>query len=193
MLRSDYYKATQSQNPAPVLKYFVEHIQSDLHWLFAIDCGAGSGKDTKYLAEKWAHVLAIDPTPSSLTFIDSQNIRGSFETSLSSIEEAHIPNDTDIFFSSRTLNIGADMPTLISRLEKIYNSLPLWGYLVCDLWWEKTTPYPVLDNQISSDIIGQLFSKRTIHYKNERVTYETDTMRGNSWIFHMFDIIAQKI
>jgi len=186
MMRS-YAELSEHLGPDPLavrMMKFVEQHET------ALDIGAGSLRNTKFLLEKGFRVTAIDTDPALAKY--AKEVEGDLlTTSVCDVANFNFSSTYDIILAVNTLSFLAP-PDFYTVLEKIKNNLSDEGVLCVTLFgnedeWSGNEEMTFLSRSEAEECVRDLHTLVFIEEKSEGATIE-----GEAKFWHIFRIIAQK-
>lgn len=195
-----YEKSLKKTEPTTTLLKALKYFERE-HRMpgFAVDLGAGTGKDTLFLLSKNWRVLAIDQEPESIKIVLNRvpsDQRNRLETRLDSFANVKWPNNVDLITSN---SLPFLKPEEFSKVwENIVSHLAVGGRFAGHFFGDKDvyairTLYPNMTTH-SKDQVLELFKDR---FKIEFLGIEEElypTLEGTSEeIWHAIFIVAKKI
>lgn len=157
---------------------------------FAVDLGAGTGRDTLYLLKKGWHVLAIDLEEKAIEIIKSrlsEEEASRLSTQVASFEEMELPSVCDIINARNALSY-CDPDAFPNVWEKIVNCIAPGGCFSGTFFGDRAIP-------ISIPHAFSLNREELLHLFREHfdiIFFDEQDRKGQGWRWHMFYITAQK-
>ncbi|HEV7702311.1 MAG TPA: class I SAM-dependent methyltransferase [Candidatus Paceibacterota bacterium] len=185
---SQYYTATKSKPPRPLLVKALEYV---VHKDKAIDIGGGALNDTRYLLEQDFDVTAIDKSP--LMEQESKNIQSDkLHTFTTGFEEFDFPeNEYDIATAMYALPF-TDSTHFDAVFAKIKSSLKTGG-IFCGQFFGERDEWSVNPKMIfhtKQQVENLLKDLEIISFKEEEK--DDTTAKGDMKHWHVFHVIARK-
>lgn len=186
---SDYYKATQSKPPRPLL---VKALESVINKGKAIDIGGGALNDTKYLLDQGFEVTVIDKSP--LMEQEAKNIPSDkLRAITTSFEDFNFPNE-EYDLASAMFALPFTSPTHFTEVfEKVKSSLKNGGIFCGQFFGDRDewNTNPKMTFHTKEEAENLLKDVEVISFKEEEKEDKTATGGMKHW--HVFHIIARKI
>lgn len=195
-----YQRTLNATNPTDTLFVALGNFEKENHQPgFAVDLGAGTGKDTLYLLSKNWRVLAIDQEPESIKIILNRvppEQRNRLEARLCSFMDMQLPDHVDLITSNSLPFTKPNEFTLV--WQNIVDHLAVGGRFAGHFFGDKDvyanrTLYPDLTTH-SLEEIQALFED---HFEIETLENEEvmhPTLDGTSEeIWHAIYVVAKKI
>lgn len=193
---SDYYKITAKNPPSKLLVEAVSHVKNKNK---ALELGAGTNKDSKFLiSEGFQNITAIDKDIDSknnfIELLENIDLEGKFGFQICSIEDFNFEDDSyDIVSAQRAMPFIANKNTLFEVMEKIKLSLKQDGIFaghffgINDTWCKEGKLMTFLNREEVESIVKGV---RLIKLKE----YEEDsqTAKGTPHHWHIFEVIFAK-
>ncbi len=164
----------------------------------ALDIGAGSLRDTKFLLAKGFEVTAVDPSPASFSIAEALN-----NPSLTFVQEVigkwNFPEDTLILVNAEDVLFHFSLERLNSIFKKIENSLKTGGVFsgnflgIHDEWNQEGASMSFLTKNELEDLFKNFDIKKLTEIEKEGTTAMSEIsgiQKTKHW--HMFRIIAVK-
>lgn len=184
-----YYERTRDRAPHSSL---LESVALVTHKNSALDLGAGSLRDTRFLLQEgFAHVVAVDSEPlvTQETVAEGED---RLEVVLSTFENFDFPENVFDLVNAQYSLPFTSPDSFAEVFEKTKASLKSGGVIVCQLFGEKDGWSDKADMTFHTlDEVRELLSgMETITLKEE----ETDgvTSEGHAKHWHVFQITARK-
>jgi tellurite methyltransferase len=185
---SDYYKATQSKPPRPLLVKALEYVKNKNK---AIDIGGGALNDTKHLLDQGFEVTVIDKSP--LMEKEAKNIPSDkLQAITTSFEEFNFPKE-EYDLASAMFALPFTTPKHFTEVfEKIKDSLKKDGIFCGQFFgdrdeWRTNSNMTFHTREQAENLIKDL---EVISFKEEEKEDKTATGGMKHW--HIFHIIAKK-
>jgi len=186
---SDYYKATKTKPPRPLLVKVLEYVPDKGK---AIDIGGGALNDTRYLLDQGFDVTVIDKSP--LMEDEAKNIpNNKLHAYTASFEDFNFPKEEYNLASAMFALPFTDPEHFNKVFSKIKDSLKKGGVFCgqffgeCDEW--KTNPHMTFHTKEQAQEL--LNGLEIISFKEDEKDDKTATGDMKHW--HIFHIIARKI
>ena len=184
-----YYERTRDRAPHTSL---LESVALATHKDSALDLGAGSLRDTRFLLQEgFAHVVAVDSEP----LVTQETVtegRDRLEVILSSFENFDFPDNAFDLVNAQYSLPFTSPDSFVEVFEKTKASLKSGGVIVFQLFGEKDGWSDKADMTFHTlDEVRELLADmETITLKEE----ETDgvTSEGSAKHWHVFQITARK-
>ena len=186
-----YYDVTESSQPRPWIKYFIEKVNCNP--TTAIDVGCGAGNDTVYLIKNGWNVLAID----------KENVKSRITKRLTPKEQQQFDfkqqDFENIKLKSAKLIVAEYSLSFCNKnkFKNLWNEIKLniekSGYFIGNFFgandtWNKTRPEMTF---LSKDQVLNLFIDFDIlDFKEIEIDKETALGELKHW--HIFHVIAKK-
>ncbi len=185
---SDYYKATQSKPPRPLLVKALEYVNNKVK---AIDIGGGALNDTKYLLDQGFEVTVIDKSP--LVEQEAKKIpNNKLQAITTSFEDFSFSNE-EYDLASAMFALPFTSPTHFNEvLEKIKRSLKKGG-IFCGQFFGDRDEWninPKMTFHTKAEVENLLKDLEVISFKEDEKEDKTATGGMKHW--HIFHIIARK-
>lgn len=135
--------------PASVVDWFVEHVDTKNKQVSGLDIGCGAGRDSLFMAKFGWDITAVDHSASALEKVDGLRLRepslqGSVETKLLDIEKNVEQLDSMLGRFDAIIVVRYLHRPLLSKLEKMLNR---GGYIIyqtfmqgCEQWGSPKNP-----------------------------------------------------
>lgn len=195
-----YQSSRNSIKPTNTLSIAAENFEKEYHRAgFAVDLGAGTGKDTLYLLNKNWRVLAIDQEPESIKIIlnrVSSDQRNRLEVALCSFFDMKLPEQIDLI-TSNSLEFckPSEFPLV---WQNIVDHLAVGGRFAGHFFGDKdvyadTTLYPDMTSHSHAQVLDLFKDRFQIEFlEDEEVMHPT--LDGSSEeIWHAIYVVAKKI
>jgi tellurite methyltransferase len=188
----DYYQRTEGRPPRRTLLWALEKF-GDGKDRFAVDLGAGDGRDTIELLRRGWSVLAIDSEPAAIERLRARPDLppgATLETRVARFEETDWPK-ADLVNSSFALPLAApaDFPALWQKLRR---SLKPGGRFAGQLFGERDSwrGAKAITFLTRAEAL-RLFDGFAVELFEEEET-DSVTPRGKAKHWHLFHVVARK-
>jgi SAM-dependent methyltransferase len=183
-----YIVKTKERAPRQILQEAIPYVK---HRDVALDLGAGSLVDSKYLLEEgFKKVVAIDADPKSEEY--AHEIRSEdFSFIRSTFEDMEFPIDSYDLINAQLSLPYVPQKDFFSVVEKLKNSLRVKGILSATLFGVNNTLAQTQTLLTKTQVIDLLIGMETLYFTEEE--YDKDSALGHPTHFHEFKVIARKI
>lgn len=186
---SDYYKATSSKPPRPLLVKALEFVKNKDR---AIDLGGGALNDAKYLLDQGFDVTVIDKSP--LVEKEAKNVPNDrLHTLTTAFEDFNFPKE-EYDLASAMFALSFTAPDHFNSVfKKIKDSLKKGGIFcgqffgVRDEW--KTNPKMIFHTEAQAKELFHDFD--VISFREDEK--DDKTAKGDMKHWHVFHVIARKL
>lgn len=187
---SDYYKITSENPPTKILVEAVSKIDNKG---IALELGAGTPKDTRFLLDNGFTVVAVDKDSQSKSFFEQIN-SDRFTFIQDSFENINYPdNHYDLISAQRSLPFIKEKDVLFKCFADIKLSLKPKGIFVGhffginDTWHKEGKVMTFLDRQEVDHLLKDLEIIKLVEKEED-----SQTANGTPHHWHVFDVIARK-
>jgi SAM-dependent methyltransferase len=187
---SEYFELSKNNAPSSLLETAIP-LAPDREQ--ALDLGAGSLKDSKFLLSMgFRHVTAIDGDPAIKKYADKIPAT-ILKIQIKKLENLQLPNNRyDLINASYSLPFTKP-PHLPALVEQIISALKPGG-IFCGQFFGPQDSWNTPENQLSftdSKTVKKLLSPlKIIHFQEEQL--DANTIDGEAKHWHLFHIIAGK-
>jgi len=195
-----HQQSLNAKTPNEFLFMAVKNFEKEHHKPgFAVDLGAGTGKDTLYLLNKNWRVLAIDQEPESIKILLSRvppDQRNRLEVKLSSFTDMKLPDNVDLITSN---SLPFLKPEEFSKVwQNIVDHLAIGGRFSGHFFGDKDVYairalYPDMTTHSHAQVL-ELFKDRFQIESLEVEKIMHPTLDGSSEeLWHAIYVVAKKI
>jgi SAM-dependent methyltransferase len=193
----DYYEITINGKPCNTLQLAQQYFHEEgKQGGFAIDLGAGAGRDTFFLLKQGWSVIAIDAEELALEILASRveaDEMSRLDLLLNTFSTMVLPSDVDLVNASFSLPFCA--PADFSACwQKIVDSLAVGGRFSGQLFgdrdeWSSTPELTFHTEEQMRQLFAENFEIEYLKIQDEL----SQTADGTSKHWHVFHIVAKKI